>query len=658
MSTQDRPDNPGGMRRNKRARLVCMRCHEKKVSIRISRRGTVRKRGSVAEAEQPDEPAHPALPRGVWPLGVPAQRSSQQEGLPRVVGGPIAEDANTGILPRAFQTEPSQTIGSIPFSQPSSQVPTTGDGGTRELPNVTPGQLSQSSQTNSHRAAYLGESGYMAMFSHETAEDEAASQEPAAENRPDVLPPVLQESYLETYFDYCYTWCPILDRATMQSCPEFGNSMLLREALALLGSHLRPPLMPHPKPRQHYYRTRRLFYDNDEDHPLLRILAVMLLYWWSSGPPNVASIDTNWWWMGVSIRLAQEIGVHREQDAGQQLRPGETTGLRRRIWWTLFILEARERLTSIMLARPCVIDPDYCNVKMVTAEDFPDPTDPKAEIFIHWVQLCEVIGRVGKAIAQGKLNDLNSSSAQDLVAWARNLSSHLQLPISNDRTTNFNRDIHLLHLPYLATTILLHLQKGTEKLPRASATAIVAASCVARIFADFLGRSTLRFVPGQAGWYISIAILALLNARQAVTLTVPADADIATLRTALKQMATRWHSSKMFYIGFEKILDAKPGVIDGQNSAPISDLAGQPSNAMGTKQAQVAPTLDVLPGPDTVNWTDCFPYATTETSPLIAAMLANTLEMPFTGWDSSQFTHLFDFLDGLDPELLEIDLNL
>ncbi len=82
-----------------------------------------------------------------------------------------------------------------------------------------------------------------------------------------------------------------------------------------------------------------------------------------------------------------------------------------------------------MHARPCAIDPDYCNVKMVTAEDFPDPNDPKAEIFIHWVQLCEVIGRIGKAIAQGKMHDLSSSPAKDLVAWAQKLEG--SSPASN-----------------------------------------------------------------------------------------------------------------------------------------------------------------------------------------------------------------------------------
>jgi hypothetical protein len=316
-----------------------------------------------------------------------------------------------------------------------------------------------------------------------------------------------------------------------------------------------------------------------------------------------------------------------------------------------------------MQGRPCAVDPDYCNVRMVTTGDFPDPTDPRAAIFIQWVRLCEIIGRVGKAIAQGKMGDLTSSPATDLISWAQGLDAELQLPLSTARTTHFNRDIHLLHLPYLATIILLHLQKGTQKLPKASATAIVAASCVARVFEDFLARGTLRFVPGQAGWYISISILALLYARQVEDLQRHADADIATLRAALEQMATRWHSSKMFSIGFQKISESSsgPGMGQSRSATGAQDAMHATIGRLENPQSQlqVSPTLDDLTATEAAaKWTDCFPYITEHSSPLIAVLLTHTLQMPLPIGDIAQFTYLFDFLDGLDPELLNVDLNL
>lgn len=205
---------------------------------------------------------------------------------------------------------------------------------------ITPGQLSLSSQEHTHRAAYLGDTGYMSLFSHILEEDDNGDpNEHSIEPSSFQITPVLQESYLDTYFEYCYTWCPVLDRKTMQMSLEFSNSQLLLEALAVLGSQLSPPLIRHLKPKQHFQRFRKYFYDNIETHPFVRICAVMLLYWWSSGPPNVVSIDTNWWWMGTSIRLAQEVGLHREQNTDVVPRAGETTGLRRRIWWTLFVCQ-------------------------------------------------------------------------------------------------------------------------------------------------------------------------------------------------------------------------------------------------------------------------------------------------------------------------------
>lgn len=251
--------------------------------------------------------------------------------------------------PEPAQADTGGSGAAIPFSQPSSG-PRSGEPRSvvqnAEPSIVTPSQHSQSSQANSRHAAYLGTSGYMSIFSQVAAEEEDPSLEAQPAQSSDVIAPVLQESYLDTYFEFAYTWCPVLDRQTLSCCPEFSESLLLRHALALLGSHLNPPLMTHHTPLDHYQRFRQLFYDNHERHPLVRICAVMLVYWWSSGPPNVVSIDTNWWWMGASIRLSQEVGLHHEQDSQNLWQPEERPGLRRRIWWTLFVSLATSRILA------------------------------------------------------------------------------------------------------------------------------------------------------------------------------------------------------------------------------------------------------------------------------------------------------------------------
>lgn len=149
------------------------------------------------------------------------------------------------------------------------------------------------------------------------------------------LQPDLRQSFTETYFEYCYTWCPILDRATLSM--ELAESPLLDNAVAILGSHVRPPLIPHAGPATYYSRARRLFYDEEEEEDLLATLkAVSLFYWWAPRPPSVAHRHSSWWWTSIVIKLAQQAGFYRESVTDMS-KHGIKLYTLRRIWWTAFV---------------------------------------------------------------------------------------------------------------------------------------------------------------------------------------------------------------------------------------------------------------------------------------------------------------------------------
>lgn len=188
--------------------------------------------------------------------------------------------------------------------------------------------------------SFFGNTGYMQIFSHGDAGDgSTATPQPVLDHAPavDNIPPAVQEGHLDAYYEYGQLWCPVLDRETYECVPEFRQSLLLNHALAICGNELRPSLIDHTTSLEHYNRAKELFYGNQEANPLIRIISIMLFYWWSPGPPNVVSMDTTWWWTGIAIRLAQQIGLHREPSPGQSLAAGETPSLRRRIWWTLVV---------------------------------------------------------------------------------------------------------------------------------------------------------------------------------------------------------------------------------------------------------------------------------------------------------------------------------
>lgn len=179
----------------------------------------------------------------------------------------------------------------------------------------------------------------MQMFSNENVVEKRAPPEPIPLNCElgvEAVSEDLIESYLETYFEYAYVWCPVLDRELLHAHPKALESVFLQNAVALCGTRLRPPLMAHTEPEVHYKNAKRLLYGNCENNPVLQIIGIMLFYWWSPGLPSIASLDTGRWWVATAVRLAEEIGLHQDiQPAGSYI--GETAKWRRRVWWTLFV---------------------------------------------------------------------------------------------------------------------------------------------------------------------------------------------------------------------------------------------------------------------------------------------------------------------------------
>lgn len=199
--------------------------------------------------------------------------------------------------------------------------------------------LLQPTNLDTPEQGYLGQSGFMPIFSQraQTTPDVVHSVPNDFEASALSIPRILRQSYAETYLEFCFPWCPILEKQDLISQSPFADSILLQQALALLGSIINPPMLQHASPQTYYERMKTLFYRNYEKNSLVRIVAITLVYWWSAGPPNLVSMDSQYWWNSVAVRLAQEIGLHREVSGDLVFRPGETASLRRRIWWTLFV---------------------------------------------------------------------------------------------------------------------------------------------------------------------------------------------------------------------------------------------------------------------------------------------------------------------------------
>ena len=186
--------------------------------------------------------------------------------------------------PSHFQVPQTQAV----FAQPlMSQSPEEQRPHARATPKTNhsdPRSSEEDHPTASSKPAYLGETGILPVFAQEHREIAKSNQASQIfTNTTDIdLPPLeLQESFAETYFEYCWPWCPILDKRTLRSRMEDSPSALLINALALLGTRIRPPLVQHAEAAEYYHRAKMLFYTDHESDPIVCLQSIMLFYWWA-----------------------------------------------------------------------------------------------------------------------------------------------------------------------------------------------------------------------------------------------------------------------------------------------------------------------------------------------------------------------------------------
>ena len=131
---------------------------------------------------------------------------------------------------------------------------------------------------------FLGNSGILRLFEPDhrrIATSEQRDMRSPVVIRTDLPPLELQQSFAESYFEFCWPWCPILDKNTLFDELEHTPSVLLTNALALLGTRIRPPTIQHATASEYYNRAKMLFYTDDEDNPIVSLQAIMLFYWWA-----------------------------------------------------------------------------------------------------------------------------------------------------------------------------------------------------------------------------------------------------------------------------------------------------------------------------------------------------------------------------------------
>ncbi|OCK78238.1 hypothetical protein K432DRAFT_357177 [Lepidopterella palustris CBS 459.81] len=186
---------------------------------------------------------------------------------------------------------------------------------------------------------------------------------------------------LRHYVQYVHPFMPILDLEDFliriaRDDPAKPISFLLFQAVMFVSVAFVPIESLHEAgftsrkaARKIFFQRVRLLYGLDcEDDRVSLLQALLLMTYWYENPQDIK--DT-WYWMGISISLAQVLGVHRNPEH-LKISP-RAKRMHKRIWWSCYI---RDRLLALGIRRPTRIRQQDFNVPMLTPDDFETPSIP------------------------------------------------------------------------------------------------------------------------------------------------------------------------------------------------------------------------------------------------------------------------------------------
>jgi hypothetical protein len=158
----------------------------------------------------------------------------------------------------------------------------------------------------------------------------------AAPTSTDLPSPNLLQCFCDAFFEYGYAFCPILERSSVLK-EQITRSPLLTYAIALAGSCLCPPLIEHAGPESYYAVAKFLFYSESEPGQTTCLAAIALLYWHNPNGPTIVNYDSIWWWTGIGIRHAQQMGLHQDPWDERGAADFGPRKMKRRLWWTFYV---------------------------------------------------------------------------------------------------------------------------------------------------------------------------------------------------------------------------------------------------------------------------------------------------------------------------------
>ena len=342
----------------------------------------------------------------------------------------------------------------------------------------------------------------------------------------------LRQSLLEAFTERCWTWMPVANVQSLgSSSPDSESSLLLLQAVLLVGSLMRPDTVNKPTLNSYYQRVKALVNSGYERNPLNILASLCLIQWYTPSAPRDISTDTARFWEGCALGIAQQIGLHQQPDRNRQ-----DYGLRRRIWWTLFI---RDSLMATAHGRPRMISMDDCTMLQPSTDDFDDPTDIRAKIFVNYQEItCILYDLCNFLLKKKPPPDERSQIAQRLLNFCRNLPDCLRLQDSDGWQRPYNLDVAQLHAPLLTTISIFYRPRSVFAISPENAASIAASNLNFRLLQAIHIREQTRYLASPFSFYGLVAAIPHLSSLRVAGLRTEADVALDVIESFMETLGT------------------------------------------------------------------------------------------------------------------------
>lgn len=142
----------------------------------------------------------------------------------------------------------------------------------------------------------------------------------------------LMAALTESYFQHVFSRYPVAERSDLA---DSECSTLLKQSICMAGSLMRHSSKPGELAFSHslYEKTKVMLFLNQDLDPVENLAALCLMICWSPNTTDIFSFDCPWQWTGTAIRLAVQMGLHKEIT---YLGRPQAARLRR-LWWILMV---------------------------------------------------------------------------------------------------------------------------------------------------------------------------------------------------------------------------------------------------------------------------------------------------------------------------------